>query len=115
MTILLQGCTCLQVFEYCESDLEQLIKDHRTLLSAGDVKAYMRMVLSSLRACHQAWVLHRDIKPNNFLITSSGDLAHCLPCSLCIRQDVSISYEVVYVNETDVNEKGKHFGDGAAA
>ena len=61
-----------QVFEYCESDLEQLIKDHRTLLSAGDVKAYMRMVVQALSACHANWVLHRDIKPNNFLITSSG-------------------------------------------
>ncbi|KAK9795936.1 hypothetical protein WJX73_008230 [Symbiochloris irregularis] len=64
---------CL-VFDYCESDLEQLIKDHRTLLSAADVKAYIRMILQALEACHAAWVLHRDIKPNNFLITTSGEL-----------------------------------------
>ena len=60
------------MFEYCESDLEHLIKDHRTLLSAGDIKAYMRMILLALRDCHASWVLHRDVKPNNFLITSTG-------------------------------------------
>ena len=62
----------VQVFEYCESDLERLIKDRRTLLSQGDVKAYMHMVLTALQFCHQNWVLHRDVKPNNFLVTRAG-------------------------------------------
>ena len=62
------------MFEYCESDLEQLIKDRRTLLSAADIKAYMHMILAALHFCHRNWVLHRDIKPNNFLITKQGAL-----------------------------------------
>lgn len=73
---------CLQVFEYCESDLEQLIRDHRTLLSSGDVKAYMRMILQGLSGCHAAWILHRDIKPNNFLITASGNAWTAPACCL---------------------------------
>ena len=63
----------VQVFEYCESDLEVLIKDRRTLLSAADIKAYMQMILAALAFCHRNWVLHRDIKPNNFLITKDGE------------------------------------------
>lgn len=31
-----------QVMEYCESDLEHVIKDRARLLSAGDIKAYMQ-------------------------------------------------------------------------
>jgi cyclin-dependent kinase 7 len=31
------------VMEFCESDLEHMIKDRSRLLSAGDVKAYMQV------------------------------------------------------------------------
>ena len=55
-----------------ESDLEALIKDRALILSEADVKSYMQMLLRSLEVCHRHWVLHRDIKPNNFLIAASG-------------------------------------------
>lgn len=55
-----------------ESDLEVLIKDRALILSDADVKSYMQMLLRSLEVCHRHWVLHRDIKPNNFLIAASG-------------------------------------------
>lgn len=64
---------CLRkVFEYMESDLEALIKDRTLILSEADVKSYMQMLLRSLDFCHSHWVLHRDVKPNNFLIAASG-------------------------------------------
>ncbi len=55
-----------------ESDLEALIKDRALILSEADVKSYMQMLLRSLDFCHSHWVLHRDLKPNNFLIAASG-------------------------------------------
>ena len=64
----------LQVFEYMETDLEIVIKDKSVILSPSDVKAYLQMLLKGLSFCHSRWVLHRDVKPNNFLIAASGEL-----------------------------------------
>ncbi len=61
-----------QVFEFMESDLEALIKDRALILSEADVKSYLQMLLRGLEVCHAHWVLHRDVKPNNFLIASTG-------------------------------------------
>lgn len=32
------------------------------------------MILRGLEFCHAHWVVHRDIKPNNFLVTATGEL-----------------------------------------
>ncbi|KAL3158807.1 hypothetical protein ABBQ32_011533 [Trebouxia sp. C0010 RCD-2024] len=62
------------VFEFMQTDLEIIIKDKSLTLSAADVKSYIQMVLQGLDFCHKRWVLHRDIKPNNFLISAQGEL-----------------------------------------
>lgn len=56
-----------------ESDLEMVIRNRATVLSLADVKSYMKMLLQALEACHKYWITHRDVKPNNFLISSSGE------------------------------------------
>lgn len=61
-----------QVFEYMQTDLEIVIKDRSIDLRPADVKGYMQMVLQGLDFCHKHWVLHRDVKPNNFLISEKG-------------------------------------------
>lgn len=60
------------MLEFCDSDLEALIKAKGVVLSPGDIKAYMSMLLQALQACHQHWILHRDVKPNNMLISRDG-------------------------------------------
>lgn len=62
------------VYEYMESDLEKVIRDRSLVLTGADVKAYLRMVLEGLAHCHARWVVHRDIKPDNFLIAPDGAL-----------------------------------------
>mmetsp|Transcript_42543 Transcript_42543/g.127592 ORF Transcript_42543/g.127592 Transcript_42543/m.127592 type:complete len:371 (-) Transcript_42543:442-1554(-) len=64
----------LLVFEFMMSDLEAIIKDRSIILSLGDIKAYIQMILQGLQACHSKWVIHRDVKPNNFLVAPDGSL-----------------------------------------
>ena len=68
----------MQVFEYMQTDLEIVIKDRGITLSPADVKSFMQMVLQGLNFCHKRWVLHRDVKPNNFLISEQGVLELCV-------------------------------------
>ncbi|GAA0169208.1 non-receptor serine/threonine protein kinase [Lithospermum erythrorhizon] len=62
------------VFEFMETDLEAVIRDRNIVLSPADIKSYVQMTLKGLSFCHKKWVLHRDMKPNNLLIGSRGQL-----------------------------------------
>lgn len=62
------------VLEYCEFDLEQVIKSKSVVLLPSDIKAWMFMLLSGLLECHNNFMIHRDIKPNNCLIKADGTL-----------------------------------------
>ncbi|KAJ3683830.1 hypothetical protein LUZ60_014057 [Juncus effusus] len=62
------------VFEFMDTDLEAVIKDRNIVLSPADIKSYIQMTLKGLAFCHKKWVLHRDMKPNNLLIGSDGQL-----------------------------------------
>ena len=80
----------LQVFEYMETDLEIVIKDKTVTLGPSDVKAYLQMLLKGLGFCHSRWVLHRDVKPNNFLIAASGELLRPVRMSGHGRKDMKL-------------------------
>lgn len=64
-----------------QTDLEIVIKDRSIDLRPADVKSFMQMVLQGLDFCHKRWVLHRDVKPNNFLISERG--MHACAVMLC--------------------------------
>ncbi|KAF8862804.1 Pkinase-domain-containing protein [Acephala macrosclerotiorum] len=56
-------------------DLEMLIKDVSGIrYGAADIKAWMGMLSRAIWFCHANFVLHRDIKPNNLLISSTGEI-----------------------------------------
>jgi len=64
------------VLEYLPlGDLEMLIKDVEGVrYGAADIKAWMGMLSRAIWFCHESFVLHRDIKPNNLLIAADGEV-----------------------------------------
>ncbi|KAK1760467.1 kinase-like domain-containing protein [Echria macrotheca] len=64
------------VLEYLPlGDLESLIRDtDRVRYGAADIKAWMGMLTRAVWFCHDNFVLHRDIKPNNLLIAADGEV-----------------------------------------
>lgn len=47
------------VLEFLEADLEMIIRTKQVVISAGDIKSWMLMLLRGLYHCHRAFVLHR--------------------------------------------------------
>ncbi|MCJ1471729.1 TFIIH complex serine/threonine-protein kinase subunit kin28 [Lambiella insularis] len=64
------------VLEYLPlGDLEMLIKDTEGVrYGTADIKAWMGMLGRAVWFCHENFVLHRDIKPNNLLIAADGEI-----------------------------------------
>ena len=64
------------VLEYLPlGDLEMLIKDSDGIrYGTAEVKAWMGMLGRAVWFCHENFVLHRDIKPNNLLIAADGEV-----------------------------------------
>eukprot|EP00798_Chlamydomonas_sp_ICE-L_P014971 gene14971-21027_t len=58
----------------CHTDLDAIIKDRQAPLSASQVRTYTRMALAGLAAIHDTGILHRDIKPDNMLVSAEGVL-----------------------------------------
>eukprot|EP00891_Asterochloris_glomerata_P008776 jgi/Astpho2/8776/fgenesh1_pm.00128_%23_15_t len=65
------------VFEYCAHDLGRLLDTMRKPFSEPEVKCLMLQLLSAVAYLHQNWVVHRDLKLSNLLLTSDGRLKLC--------------------------------------
>ncbi|KAH9514699.1 polo-like kinase 3 [Bulinus truncatus] len=83
-TICYQGRTGL-VMEFCESgNLETLLRAHDArFVSESNARKYLRQLHSALEYMHLSGVAHRDICPQNILITNDntvkiGDFSHAV-------------------------------------
>lgn len=61
------------ILEYMDSDLEAVLKAKTEVpqLEISHVKAYLRMLLQGVQELHERNILHRDLKPNNLLLSIS--------------------------------------------
>jgi cyclin-dependent kinase 7 len=58
-----------------QGDLLKLIQDTNNIsYTPADIKSWMLMLMRATYFCHQNFVLHRDIKPNNLLIAANGEI-----------------------------------------
>ncbi|BFZ60718.1 negative regulator of the PHO system [Saitoella coloradoensis] len=64
------------VFEFMERDLKKYmdVVGKNGQLPSQTIKSFMYQLLLGLAHCHENRVLHRDLKPQNLLINSSGAL-----------------------------------------
>ena len=61
------------VFEYLDYDLKKYMDKHvSTGIPHEVVKSYLYQVLDGIAFCHTHRVLHRDLKPQNLLISAEG-------------------------------------------
>lgn len=66
--------TLTLVFEYLERDLKAYMDANNNTLAVENVKLLMFQLLRGLNYCHKKKILHRDLKPQNLLMGSKGEL-----------------------------------------
>ena len=64
---------CL-VYECAFTDLEKILNNKSISVSLADVKQHMFSLLTAINACHDRWILHRDLKPDNMLFLKDGTM-----------------------------------------
>jgi cell division cycle 2-like len=65
------------VMEYAEHDLRSVLDTMRHPYSQSEVKSLMQQLLRGVVHMHNAWVLHRDLKTANLLVTNTGVIKVC--------------------------------------
>lgn len=65
----------IRIFSYFQhTDLSQYLERHSGGLDPRNVRLFLFQLLRGLAYCHKRRVLHRDVKPQNLLISEIGEL-----------------------------------------
>lgn len=71
--ITVEMAVCL-VYEVAETDLDKILKNRAISISLADTKQHLWTLLRAISACHDRWILHRDLKPDNCLFLKDGTM-----------------------------------------
>lgn len=66
--------TLIFVFEFVQTDLSKYLEKNPGGLNVKNVKVFLFQLLRGLSYCHERRILHRDLKPQNLLISHLGEL-----------------------------------------
>jgi len=61
------------VFEFCDQDLKQHLDAHFGILDHNKIRFFLYQLLKGIEYCHKRRVLHRDLKPQNLLISKKDN------------------------------------------
>ncbi|VDP00029.1 unnamed protein product [Soboliphyme baturini] len=62
------------VMDYVEHDLKSLMESMKQPFLVGEVKTLMKQLLNGVHHLHDNWILHRDLKTSNLLLSHRGIL-----------------------------------------
>jgi len=62
------------VFPFLQNDLKKHLDANKRRLSLDTIKSYIHQLLLGLEHCHRNRILHRDLKPQNILVSKDGEL-----------------------------------------
>uniref|UniRef100_A0A7S2MM31 Cyclin-dependent kinase 2 homolog n=1 Tax=Octactis speculum TaxID=3111310 RepID=A0A7S2MM31_9STRA len=62
------------IFEFLDKDLKRYLDSHNGNVPMEVVKSFTLQICRGLAFCHSRGVMHRDLKPQNLLVTANGRL-----------------------------------------
>jgi len=60
------------IISIVENDLKTILSTMRTRFLPSEIKTLMRQILSAVASMHSHWIVHRDLKTSNLLMTNRG-------------------------------------------
>lgn len=72
--VVIADSSLYMVFEYLNMDLKKLLDKSKDVFVPPLVKSYMYQMLDAINFCHTNRILHRDLKPQNLLVDSKGNI-----------------------------------------